>query len=331
MRACAHRRSPWPTADTDAPDVGRRAAWRRATGVTAPPTARTREQVRPYLPVHVTLRMAERVWNLRSERSFAVIHGAIAGDSATNRCSHRSLQRPGEPPSPHRRSERHESARRTPCGRSRIRLARGLNRMMGRNGPVFADRFHAHVLRTPAEVRHALRYVIGNFAGHAARRGEPMKSGWSRPLLVGEREDAAKRAAGAVSGPGDRRAGDVAPRCGDGRGGIDGRGVARPWGRRPRTATPSSIGRNGRVDASRSRSWDHAGMAWSGGHSPCCMAFGEGPASSVNRACEEPGDVSVPGRCSECQSVLADHAWTTIPQSPHYVGIGAPKSRCSCW
>ena len=53
-----------------------------------------------------------------------------------------------------------------------IRVARGLNRMMGRKGPVFADRYDAHVLRRPAEVQNAVRYVLGNFESHAVRRGE---------------------------------------------------------------------------------------------------------------------------------------------------------------
>lgn len=39
-----------------------------------------------------------------------------------------------------------------------IRIALGLNRLVGRKGKVFADRFHAHVLRTPREVRHAIAY-----------------------------------------------------------------------------------------------------------------------------------------------------------------------------
>ncbi len=38
---------------------------------------RAREDFRPYQPVHLTLRMADHVWNLRSGRSFAVIHGAL--------------------------------------------------------------------------------------------------------------------------------------------------------------------------------------------------------------------------------------------------------------
>jgi REP element-mobilizing transposase RayT len=41
-----------------------------------------------------------------------------------------------------------------------IRVAKGLNRMMGRTGRVFDDRYHARVLRTPTEVRHAIRYVL---------------------------------------------------------------------------------------------------------------------------------------------------------------------------
>jgi hypothetical protein len=47
--------------------------------------------------------------------------------------------------------------------------------MMGRSGSVFADRYHAHVLRTPAEVRNAVRYAVGNFGSHASRRGAPTR------------------------------------------------------------------------------------------------------------------------------------------------------------
>ena len=43
---------------------------------------------------------------------------------------------------------------------------------MHRTGKVFADRYHAHVLRSPSEVPRAIAYVLGNFFVHAARRGE---------------------------------------------------------------------------------------------------------------------------------------------------------------
>lgn len=53
-----------------------------------------------------------------------------------------------------------------------VRFAKGLNRMMGRSGKVFADRFHAHILRSPREVRNAVRYVLENARRHAIRRCE---------------------------------------------------------------------------------------------------------------------------------------------------------------
>jgi REP element-mobilizing transposase RayT len=48
------------------------------------------------------------------------------------------------------------------------RLARAVNRMMGRSGPVLADRYHFRLLETPREVRNALRYVLLNARRHAA-------------------------------------------------------------------------------------------------------------------------------------------------------------------
>src|SRR5690606_21787361 len=55
-----------------------------------------------------------------------------------------------------------------------VRMARGLNRLIGRKGTVFTDRYHAHVLRSPTEARNAVRYVLTNTHVHAARRGRPV-------------------------------------------------------------------------------------------------------------------------------------------------------------
>ena len=43
-----------------------------------------------------------------------------------------------------------------------VRIARGLNKLMGMSGPVFAERYHAHVLKTPREVRAARAYAALN-------------------------------------------------------------------------------------------------------------------------------------------------------------------------
>jgi hypothetical protein len=63
------------------------------------------------------------------------------------------------------------SARDLACGMKSIaaRVARAANRVFGRRGPVLADRFHLHVLRTPREVRHALAYVLMNARRHLAK------------------------------------------------------------------------------------------------------------------------------------------------------------------
>ena len=62
-----------------------------------------------------------------------------------------------------------------------VRVAKRLNRLMGRTGRVIGDRYHAHALRTPTEVANALAYVLGNFVRHAARRGEMISASWIDP------------------------------------------------------------------------------------------------------------------------------------------------------
>ena len=47
-----------------------------------------------------------------------------------------------------------------------VRIARGLNGYMGRRGNVFDDRYHAEILRTPRQTRHALCYVLQNARRH---------------------------------------------------------------------------------------------------------------------------------------------------------------------
>ncbi len=121
------------------------------------------------------------VWNLRSERSYRVIDESIRcvrGATGfqvvhfTVLGNHLHLIVEADGPGLLAGGMRSIS----------VRLARGLNRMMGRRGPVLEDRYHAHVLRTPAEVRNAVRYVLGNFESHAVRRGERASTkGWIDP------------------------------------------------------------------------------------------------------------------------------------------------------
>lgn len=130
-------------------------------------------------PVHVTLRVREHIWNLRSRRcyaiiaaleavlgrpGFAVVHFSILGNHL------HFVVEAGD-------ADALARGMKALSGRIAIRM----NQLMGRRGAVFTDRYHAHVLRTPTEVRNALAYVLGNFASHAARRGEPVDPGYVDP------------------------------------------------------------------------------------------------------------------------------------------------------
>jgi REP element-mobilizing transposase RayT len=48
----------------------------------------------------------------------------------------------------------------------KIRVARGLNRLWGRRGYLFNDRYHAEILTCPTQVRNTLVYVLQNGLRH---------------------------------------------------------------------------------------------------------------------------------------------------------------------
>ena len=66
-----------------------------------------------------------------------------------------------------------------------VRVARNLNKLWRRSGPVFADRHHTHVLRTPREVRNALCYVLQNYRKHGERIPVPIDTFSSAPWFDG--------------------------------------------------------------------------------------------------------------------------------------------------
>jgi REP element-mobilizing transposase RayT len=119
------------------------------------------------LPAHVTLRVRPDVPSLRSvpivheiERTFArgcsrqgfrLVHYSLQGNHA-----HLVV----------------EARDRDALGRGMkaiaARLARAVNRVARRRGPVLADRYHLRLLPTPKEVRNALRYVLLNARRHAS-------------------------------------------------------------------------------------------------------------------------------------------------------------------
>jgi REP element-mobilizing transposase RayT len=131
-------------------------------------------------PVHVTLRVGPDVWNLRSRRSFRVIGTALG--AGAERLGLRLCDFSIQGNHIHLLVEANgQVALARGIQGLCIRMARGLNRMMGRKGRVFADRYHAHILRTPTEVARARAYVRDNHRKHAERRGDSLRAGWVDP------------------------------------------------------------------------------------------------------------------------------------------------------
>jgi REP element-mobilizing transposase RayT len=131
--------------------------------------------------VHVTLRVAKHVYNLRSRRSFSVIGRAIG--NAAERFGVRIVEFSVQGNHMHLVVEAgaHEALSRAMQGFS-IRVAKGLNAMMNRRGRVLADRYHARVLETPLEARRAVLYVRNNHRKHMAQVGKPLPRSFVDPF-----------------------------------------------------------------------------------------------------------------------------------------------------
>ena len=124
--------------------------------------------------IHVTLRVRPHVYNLRSRRCFRALASrafSVARDRFGMRLCHFGV----EGNHLHLIVEAADAAALAKGMHAiTIRMARALNGVMQRRGSVFADRYHAHVLRTPTEIRNAVRYAVRNHSIHAARAGRPV-------------------------------------------------------------------------------------------------------------------------------------------------------------
>jgi REP-associated tyrosine transposase len=148
-------------------------------------------------PVHVTMRVARGVPNLRSQRLVRVVWRvfAAARERLGARLVHWAVQRDHvhlivEPADQRALSRAMQGL----C----IRFAKRLNAALGRRGRVFGDRYHEAPLDSPRRVRHALAYVLLQERHHAALRGErpptaldpcssaPCFEGWTVPSRARE-------------------------------------------------------------------------------------------------------------------------------------------------
>jgi putative transposase len=121
-------------------------------------------------PAHVTLRVRDDVPNLRSSRRFAAIRRSFK--AIQSKPSFRLVKFSVLSNHLHLIVEADDSTTlsRGMQGLS-IRLAKALNRALGRKGRLFDDHYHSRVLRTPTEVAHAIAYVRTNAERHYGNEG----------------------------------------------------------------------------------------------------------------------------------------------------------------
>ena len=137
-----------------------------------------REHFTSSRPVHVTVRVRAEIPSLRSARLAPVVLKALeaGNERAGFRLVHFSLQRTHwhlicEADGP--------AALAAAIKGMNVRVARAVNKELGRTGSVIEDRYHLEVLRTPAQVRNAVNYVLRNGEKHEVHAS--VRHGDSRP------------------------------------------------------------------------------------------------------------------------------------------------------
>ena len=143
---------------------------KRSADSTSTMPHRSREPVTRRSALHVTMRLTPNVYNLRSKRSLRVIEAGLRAGAV--RFGVLVVQTSIQGNHIHFLVEANDeiSLGRAMKGLA-IRIARGMNRMMGRaGGQVFGERYHTHLLRTPTQVRNVIHYLRHNRRHHLGER-----------------------------------------------------------------------------------------------------------------------------------------------------------------
>ncbi len=133
------------------------------------PAHRARPEHKKRYPVHVSLRVVEDVGRLRRRNIYAAVRasliarGVSGADDGGFRVVHVSIQHN------HVHLLVEAGSKQALSNGMRvltITLARAINSSLGRSGKVFAFRYHATTITTPAQTRNALAYVLNNWRRH---------------------------------------------------------------------------------------------------------------------------------------------------------------------
>jgi REP element-mobilizing transposase RayT len=176
------------------PEPGKHGGWRPGAGRPKKPGAvshDSRPSERGDIPQHVTLRVADGVSSLARGGLMKIIRRAIKQSQKTDFKIH-DFNVLGN----HLHlitTAAHKDALSRGVAGLEVRLAYRLNSALSRKGKLFPQRYHARYLKTPREVRNAIRYVLLNRKHHDAEKKyarqwiDPCSSaawfdGWAQPV-----------------------------------------------------------------------------------------------------------------------------------------------------
>jgi hypothetical protein len=162
----------------------RKGAGRPKTGERPSERHKRREAFRPNHPVHVVIRAIKEIASLRGFDTYRAVRAALVSTYARARIRivHVSIQG----------THIHmlvEASNRTELARGmqgfEIACAKNINAAISkrlgyrRRGTVFPDRYHAVIIRSPKQARHALAYVLNNWRRHGESKLRVVaKHGW---------------------------------------------------------------------------------------------------------------------------------------------------------
>ena len=143
-------------------------AGRKPKGEKAGVSHAGREEFHARYPVHVAMKVVDGLPSLRSRPMFRVVQQAIL--EARERLGMRVCEYSVQANHLHLivEAEGKVALSRGMRGLA-VRIAKGVQRIAGCAGRVLADRYFAHILRTPIEVKNALQYVLENARRHGWR------------------------------------------------------------------------------------------------------------------------------------------------------------------
>jgi len=153
----------------------RKGAGRPKKGYRASERHKKREALPARCPAHAILRVEKELGSLRKRDAYHAIRSALS--STFRRTDFRICQISLQREHVHlivEASDERALARGMQgfevAAAHQLNAAITKHRGRLRRGRVFSDRYHARVLRTPTEVRHALNYVLNNWRHHSEHR-----------------------------------------------------------------------------------------------------------------------------------------------------------------